>query len=486
MNRHIANNSLFISWALFILFRCQPSTAPVEQEAVTAESPLLNYINEPDSAFRFEELAHYSGEGYQTHILKLISQRWLTENEVDQPIWWHYLTIVVPDSLQSEKGMLWIGGGASDDEVPKAASALLTRSALQTGTVTAEIHNIPNQPLNFKDDTVKNRYEDALIAYGWRKFLENGARDEDAIWLARLPMTKAVVRAMDVVTEFVDDKYKQPVSQFLVSGASKRGWTAWTTGLADDRVFAIAPVVIDLLNLDESFRHHYRAYGDWAPAVSEYVEEGIMEWQYSTEFDRMLQITEPFSYLQQLKKPKYIINASGDEFFLPDSWKFYYNQLPGEKYLRYIPNTGHSLRRTDAIQSLIAYYQSKVQGATLPDFKWTVEQNTIFLETDPDRPPQTMKLWQATNQEKRDFRIDVLGPEWKASELEMGSSPDFQVSVPKPTEGYTAFFVELSYPGPADFPLIFTTGVVVVPDVYDHPVFESNKPKGTQPTASTE
>jgi PhoPQ-activated pathogenicity-related protein len=45
------------------------------------------------------------------------------------------------------------------------------------------------------------RYEDELIAFGWRKFLEGGAKDEDAVWLARLPMTKAVVRAMDAVEE---------------------------------------------------------------------------------------------------------------------------------------------------------------------------------------------------------------------------------------------------------------------------------------------
>jgi len=38
--------------------------------------------------------------------------------------------------------------------------------------------------------------------------------------------------------------------------------------------------------------------------------------------------------------------------------------------------------------------------------------------------------------------------------------------MPQPDQGYTAFFVELTFPGPNDMPLVFTTEVVVTPDVY--------------------
>ena len=41
--------------------------------------------------------------------------------------------------------------------------------------------------------------------------------------------------------------------------------------------------------------------------------------------------------------PKYLHNSTGDEFFVSDSSRFYYDDLQGPKYLRYFPNTGHGL-----------------------------------------------------------------------------------------------------------------------------------------------
>lgn len=54
---------------------------------------------------------------------------------------------------------------------------------------------IPNEPIVFVGDG-KRRTEDAIIAYTWFKFLQNTSEPN---WLLRLPMTKAVVKAMDTV-----------------------------------------------------------------------------------------------------------------------------------------------------------------------------------------------------------------------------------------------------------------------------------------------
>ena len=39
-----------------------------------------------------------------------------------------------------------------------------------------------------------------------------------------------------------------------MTGASKRGWTTWTIGAVDKRVKAMAPLVLDCLNMRAAFR----------------------------------------------------------------------------------------------------------------------------------------------------------------------------------------------------------------------------------------
>ena len=236
--------------------------------------------------------------------------------------------------------------------------------ATTTGTVVGELRMVPNQPLTFVGDTKEARWEDALIAYGWDKYLRGG-REE---WLARFPMTKSAVRAMDTITDLMVSEAGGGlvVEKFVVAGGSKRGWTTWTTAAVDPRVVAIVPIVIDLLNVEPSFVHHWQAYGFWAPAVGDYQEMGIMDWMGSERYRRLNELVEPFEYRDRLTMPKLLVNAAGDQFFLPDSSQFYFDELEGEKHLRYVPNTGHSLSGTDAFDTVLAFYAAVVDGKERP------------------------------------------------------------------------------------------------------------------------
>jgi len=71
----------------------------------------------------------------------------------------------------------------------------------------------------------------------------------------------------------------------------------------------------------------------------------------------------------------------------------------------------------------------------------------------------------ATNPDARDFRLESFGPKWKSSPLQ-GQNGMYEISMPGPGQGWTAFFVELTFLGPQDVPLVFSTEVVVTPDVY--------------------
>ena len=86
----------------------------------------------------------------------------------------------------------------------------------------------------------------------------------------------------------------------------------------DKRVVAVVPVVIDLLNVEASFEHHYRAYGFWALAIAAYQPSGIMRWAGTTELASLLRIEDPYAYRDRLIMPKFMINSAGDQFFLPE------------------------------------------------------------------------------------------------------------------------------------------------------------------------
>ncbi|MEN6605081.1 MAG: PhoPQ-activated protein PqaA family protein, partial [Bryobacteraceae bacterium] len=230
--------------------------------------------------------------------------------------------------------------------------------------------------------------------------------------------------------------------------------------------------VIDLLNMEKSMTHHYRAYGFWAPAIRDYVESNVMDWVGRPEFKALMKLVEPYESRERYTMPKYIVNAAGDQFFLPDSSQFYFDDLPGEKYLRYVPNTDHSLRNSDAVQTVTAFYQSVLQGTPRPKFTWKIEKNgTIRART--ITAPAEVKLWQATNPKARDFRLQTIGPAYKSTVL-TGKGGVYTAKLPAPPSGWTAYFIEMTYPGPGKFNYKFTTGVKVVPDKYVAP---APKPK---------
>jgi len=465
------------AFLLLVFVSCQQQRDVQEVQEINASELLKAYVHAPDPDFSYEIIVSEEGEKYDYHVIRMVSQNWLSKDLVDQTEWWHWVSMVVPKELPFETGMMWIGGGSRDSKLPENPEPLILEAATRTNSIVAQIHNVPFQPLVFSNDTFGERYEDAIIAYGWRKFLEGGAKDEDAVWLARLPMTKAVKLAMDVVSEVANEKYNQPLDKYVVAGASKRGWTTWTTAAVDDRVVAIAPVVIDLLNIVPSFQHHWRNYGFWAPAVDDYVREGIMDWQGSKEYDRLLEITEPYSYRENYDMPKLLINAAGDQFFLPDSWKFYWEGLNGEKHLQYVPNFGHDLRESDAIPNLIAFYASVLNNTPRPTYDWEIVEDKIIISTDPNQKPSSIKLWSATNDESRDFRIDVLGEKWESTEILVNESGRYEVQLDEPEKGFTGYFVEITYPGQA--PIKVTTGVEVLPRAYPFEPFESKSPKGS-------
>ena len=356
---------------------------------------------------------------------------------------------------------------------------ILILLAAQTGSVVALLEQVPNEPVSFTEEAVtRTRTEDEIIAYTYDEFMKSvadGAQDND--WPLLLPMVKSAVRAMDTIESEIP-----AVSDFVISGGSKRGWTTWLTAVYDqgpvgeDRVRGIAPIVIDVLNMDRQMEHHFRAYGYWAPAIYPYAQEKIFDRLSATEGQVLLGVVDPFEYRCRLDDlPKLILNSTGDQFFLPDSSQFYFDRLPGENFLSYVPNTSHSLTesfdfdlggvdpRTRPDVALISWYLSILddQGER-PDFDWTFEDDgvirvTVRGVTDASLPE--VKFWQADTQAesvtgvmRRDFRLERIGAAWTSTTLTAEAAADgnpnardFVATLETPEEGWRAGFVQLLF-----------------------------------------
>jgi PhoPQ-activated pathogenicity-related protein len=442
-----------------VLFSSSSVAAEVNSLGLTT---LDRYVRAEDPHYRYGVLEEVSGAGYTTYIVDMTSQKWLTEAEVNLPIWEHFMTITVPDEVVSDVGFLTIAGGSKRNNAPEAAQESDVVRALETNTVVSTLYMVPNQPLVFVDDPGNSRTEDAIIAYTWDKFLHSG----DDSWPLRYPMTKSAVRAMDTITDLLASERagSHEVDQFVIAGGSKRGWTTWTTAIVDERVIAIIPIVIDMLNVEESFKHHYSVYGAYSLAVADYVVMGNIAWLGMPEFASLMDLVEPYEFRNRLELPKLLLNSTGDEFFLPDSWQFYWDDLVGEKHVRYVPNSDHSMDGTDVMDSVDSWYHAIVHNVSMPRYSWEVDDDGMITVLSLDQPEQVL-LWQAHNPDARNFMQARIGRAYTSTVLEESEPGVYKVKLDAPESGYTAYYIEMTYPSGLEKPFKFSSGVKVVPDV---------------------
>lgn len=433
--------------------------------ALAPATPLDDYIAKPDTSYTYSVVQTIDHPLGKVHIIDMKSQTWRSEKEVNRTLWQHWLTIIVPNNVEFDTALLWINGGSNRGSAPSGPDGMLTQIALQSKSVVADLKMVPNQPLIFPDDPGNERYEDAIIAYTFDRYVKTG----DATWPLLLPMVKSAVRAMDTIESHIakstDGKLK--ITKFVVAGGSKRGWTTWLTAAVDKRVRAIAPAVIDVLNMDEQMQHHLAAYGFYSTAIEDYEHLDIFSRLNTKEGQQLVRFVDPYEYRDRYTIPKFLINSAGDQFFLPDSAQFYFRDLPGEKRLLYCANTDHGLDGSGAEKALLAWYQSILTGRERPRLRWRVEgEGAMYVQTRTE--PKQVLLWQATNPEARDFRLETIGKAWASRPVTPTSQGVYNVRVSAPEKGWTAYFVELHYDSGTPVPYRFSTEVRVVPDTLPH------------------
>ena len=463
------NQTCVIAMAALLLGPAIAGADESKAPALDVAGALQRYVAAEDDSYKW--VTRVEGEllGGQYAELTLTSQTW------KGIVWRHRLFVFKPAAMRHpEQALMLIGGGSWKDryaepvgdnppELPGAARMLAT-VATSLGSPMVVITHVPFQPI------FDGKREDAIISYTFQQYMET----EDQTWPCLLPMVKSAVRGMDAAQEYANEQWDLSIENFLVTGASKRGWTTWLTSAVDSRVNALAPMVIDVLNMTPQMQHQLDSWGEYSANIHDYTDRGLPDMLRSGEGESLLRIVDPYAYRAAVTQPKLIMLGTNDAFWPVDALNFYWDGLEGQKHILYVPNAGHGLNDMGRVLgSLAALHRSVVTDSALPKLTWryTEYESGLRLEVQSDPKPTSVSVWMATSS-KRDFR--------KASWRSVAMTPTedgYRYELDEPTEGSAAFFGEAMYTNAAMPYYLSTTIKVCGPAAAPRPPL-SGRPEG--------
>ncbi|ADJ28160.1 PhoPQ-activated pathogenicity-related family protein [Nitrosococcus watsonii] len=406
---------------------------------------LEDYARKPDPHYNWK-LTEQKKESWGTVVhLELVSQHWRNQ------FWSHHLVIARPKEVRNpETGLLLIGGGGDGEKYVKRLKMLAQRA----GAAAAVITHVPNQPL------YNGLKEDALIAFTLAQFLKTG----DETWPLLFPMVKSVVRGMDSLQAFLERAFQQKIEGFVVTGASKRGWTTWLTGAVDSRIKGLAPMVIDILNMEQQLRWAEKAYGRQSEKIDDYTELSLHQNQDDPAVAKLRRWIDPYEYRQRYTMPKLLLLGTNDPYWVVDSLRHYWNELPAPKLIFQTPNAGHDLNGgKQAMQTLAAFFQMIADGQKLPQLAWELpvsDAGEASVKVMSEQPVRAIQLWTATS-EDRDFRNE----HWSSRSLKiLPGSRHATVKMVIPKQGYRAYLFEVEMVTSTGHPYNLSTEARVLPD----------------------
>jgi len=416
--------------------------------AALASSPLLakealpeipqtlgDYLSLPDEAARWEIKSTMKIGTCDYWHLSMISQTWQGFT------WEHDLIIFRPADVPVKGQVLILNEGGSfraDRAIYGATIANMVKAPV------AILLGVPKQPL------FDGKTEDHLIAETFIRFLETG----DTSWPLLFPMVKSVIKGMDAVQEFTQKEWGTPTNSFIVSGASKRGWTTWLTAAQDKRVTAIAPMVIDLLNIPLQVPHQIARFGAPSESISPYTLRDLVPIKDTPQEQMLWKMVDPWSYRANLEMPKMVVLANNDPYWSTDALNLYWDGLPGDKFISYSPNAGHNLVEIApdgtrglpfrALSNVAAFVRCHIKGDEMPKLSWEHDEEPdgsyrITVEASPQ--PLECHLWVAYS-DTEDFR----DARWERSAaLPIGENGSVSGTVSRPEKGFVAFYADLGY-----------------------------------------
>jgi len=401
--------------------------------AAFAELP--DFVTHADPATRWVKTSDGSSRGARVLEIELTSQTWRGSP------WRHPLTIIRPESVRHpDLALLVVSGDARRSFVDEAALATAA------GVPVAVLRNVPNQPLF-------GQSEDELVSHTFEQYVWS----EDPTWPLLFPMTKAALAAMDAVTDVARREWGGDVRRFVVSGASKRGWTAWLAAAADRRVAGVVPVVFDNLSFPDQMKNQIAIWGRYSEMLGDYTERKLQAMIGTERGRKLVSMVDPFAYRDVLARvPKLIVSGTNDPYWELDAVNIGWAGLAGQKSLLYAPNAGHDAGSDDRVAGTIATFVERTAvSRPLPDLRLEGASPTTVVVRSNEHPQQ-VRVWRAESP-SRDFRR----ARWKSTAARAGDG-GFTAELAPPDGGYVATFGEAEYAANGT-KLTLSTPVEIVP-----------------------
>lgn len=414
------------------------ATAP----AHFSRTALDDYIARAEPAFSWRE----TGRKGAITTLELTSQQW------HDTTWKHRVDIIEPAENEFPgRALLMISYGAGTDG--ERFFGQLAANAMKATLV--YLWDVPNQP-------IFEKREDDLIAHTFVQYLQS--EPSDATWPLLLPMTKSVTQAVRAVGEWSQQEEKKnpqtkPLTEWVFSGASKRGWTTWLAAAAlntqnlapaanadqtaksaqtaknqqtaptaalQPRVAGIIPIVYDNLDLAAQMPHQLATWGRYSAQIDDYTKRGLPDLTGTARGRDLINIVDPFVYRARFTMPILAISGANDPYWPLDAFNLYREALPGRTNVYIAPNAGHALGGQEARVAgiSVAWFRALAKGQTPPQISAALQdeqgkaiaikpgevanaaQNTqwqLQVLANPEMKVQSARVWVATSA-TRDFR----------------------------------------------------------------------------------
>ncbi len=255
-------------------------------------------------------------------------------------------------------------------------------------------------------------------------------------------------------------------------GFSKRALAAWLAA-TDPRVMGLVSIGYNNLNVEKQAPNQLREWGQYSPLLRAYTRGGLIEKVYSPPGQKLMATWDPYSFLNRINKPKYILDATNNGYWTLDAFDLYADKLKGPSNLLYVANAGHYMENAipSVFASAAAWCRATLEKKALPkiaiDAAKTIQNHTQETWTNPPRV-RTGLPREARN--VKVFFAYSASQDFRETQWQEVPAPDILVSLsvlheaklpPVPSDKpFAAAFVEAEFPGGA-LPLKLTSRVLM-------------------------